>query len=198
MSCVAVNRSGDRVSQAPEWIGVGASIGIIRSLFLVACLGCVGIIAWNGRWEARLTCAEHTWIVDLDPAPVWAPPEVPSYARFKHDFKDSEDFPAEESPGLSIRGVLKLDWVAVDLLLYLWPVTLIGAALYLALRGGDRDLVLHCAMSVSVGMTLAALACIGLWLLYGGWGPPAPELFGGLGLVGGLIAGLASFYPRRA
>jgi hypothetical protein len=68
--------------------------------------------------------------------------------------------------------VLKLDWMAVDLLLYLWLVTVVGGLLYLAVRGTRRDLVLHLGVSAEIGLTAGAAACIGLWLMFGGWGPP--------------------------
>jgi hypothetical protein len=65
--------------------------------------------------------------------------------------------------------------------------------LYLAMRGERRDLTLHLALSAGIGLTAGAVACIGLWFLFGGWGPPAPEFFGGPGLVVGVVGGLASF-----
>jgi hypothetical protein len=96
-------------------------------------------------------------------------------------------------PDLTIKPILKVDWMAADLLLYLWPVTVVGGVLYLAIRGRRRDVILHLGMCAGLGLTVGAVACIGLWLLFGGWGPPAPELFGGLGLVAGIVGGLGSF-----
>jgi CHASE2 domain-containing sensor protein len=87
--------------------------------------------------------------------------------------------------------------MAVDLLFYLWLVSVIGGLLYLAVRGERRDLVLHLALSAGMGLTASAAACIALWLLFGGWGPPAPEFFGGLGLVVGIIVGRRSFKRVR-
>jgi hypothetical protein len=171
---------------------------VLRWSFLSACLGCVVIVVWNGRWEGRLTGGSHTWIVDLRRAPVWAPPPDPPYARFREDFKGSEDFPADGTPGLTIRSVLKLDWMTNDLLLHLWSVTAASVLLYLALRGERRDLILHLGLWAGIGLTAAATACIGLWLMFGGWGPPAPEFFGALGLVVGVIVGLGVFKRGRA
>jgi hypothetical protein len=170
----------------------------LRWIFLVACLGSAALVAWSGRWEGRLTLGNHTWIVDLGRAPVWAPPPDPPYARFQEDFKESERFPTEGTPGITIQRVLKLDWMAVDLLLYLWAVTVASGLLYLATRGERRDLILHLGLSAGIGLTAGAAACIGLWLMFGGWGPPFPEFFGGLGLVGGVVAGLGSFRRGRA
>ena len=176
----------------------GADMQGLRWVFLLACLGCVAVVAWNGRWEGRLTRGNHTWIVDLDRTPVWTPPPDPSYARFQKDFKESQSFPAEETPDLAIRRALKLDWMAVDLLVYLWPVSVVAGLLYLATRGTRRDLILHLGLSAGIGLSAGAAACMGLWLLFGGWGPPVPEFFGGLGLVVSLVAGLASFKRDRA
>ncbi|HTU20910.1 MAG TPA: hypothetical protein VMG10_22855 [Gemmataceae bacterium] len=80
-----------------------------------------------------------------------------------------------------------------DLLLYLWSVTAASGLLYLALRRERRDLILHLGLWAGIGLTAAATACIALWLMIGGWGPPAPEFFGGLGLVVGVIVGLGVF-----
>jgi hypothetical protein len=166
-------------------------------MFVAVCVSCIAIVAWNGRWEGLLTRTDRTWIVDLGRFPVWAPPPIPPFSRFSKEFKDSEGFPNEDSPGLSISRELKSDWMAVDLLLFLWPATLVGGLAYLAFRGDRRDVVLHCGLSVGIGLTIAASLCAALWLLCGGWGAPAPEFFGGLGLVGGLLVGLGSFTARR-
>jgi len=173
-------------------------MGVLRWLFLAACFGCVVVVARDGRWEGYLSQVHHIWIVDLEQAPVWDPPDMPSYARFREEFRGVEGFPSEGSPGKSIRRVLRWDWMAVDLLLSLWPVTVVGGLLYLVGRRGRRDLILHCGLSVGIGLSVAALMCMGFWLLLGGWGPPAPEFFGGLGLVLGLLGGLASFKRVRA
>jgi hypothetical protein len=165
----------------------------LRWTFLLVCFGCVALVAWNGRWEGRLTRTNFTWIVDLGRAPIWLPPPEPTYGTFQKDFKESEGFPSEGTPGLTIKRVLKVDWMAVDLLLYLWPVSVIAGGLYLATRGTKRDLVLHIGLSAGIGLTGGALTCVGLWLLFGGWGPPAPEFFGGLGLAAGMLAGLVSY-----
>jgi hypothetical protein len=168
----------------------------LRRLLLVALLGCFAAVTLNGRWEGHLIHANHIWIVDLPRSPLWAPPQAPTYGQFEDTFKDSKSFPEENDPGQSIQRVLKLDWMAFDFLLYLWAVTVIGGLVYLACRRARRDLILHLGMSAGVGLTIAAAASFALWLLVGGWGPPGPEFFGGLGLVAGILVGLVLF--RRA
>ena len=170
----------------------------LRWAFLLGCLGCVAYVAMNGRWEGRLTGARCTWIVGLGPAPIWAPPPEPVHATFQKDFGESENFPPQGAPGLTIKRVLKVDKMAGDLLLYLWLVTVICGLLYLASRGKTRDLVLHLGLSAGIGLTAGATACVGLGLVLGGWGLPAPGFFGGLGLVGGIAGGLLSFKRESA
>jgi hypothetical protein len=173
-------------------------MSVVRWLFLLACLSCFAIVACNGRWEARLTDAKYTTIVDLGRSPLWAPPPVPTHARFRDEVEDSEAirkgrFPSESSSRGTIVLVLRLDWMAVDLLLYLWPVTVVAGLLYLAGRGKRRDLILHLGLSAGIGLTVAAVTCVGVWMLYGGWGPPDPESYGGYGLLLGILVGLISF-----
>jgi hypothetical protein len=62
----------------------------------------------------------------------------------------------------------------------------------------QRDLILHLALAAGIGLTAGAVACIGLWLMFGGWGPLQPEVFGGLGLVLGILGGLVSFKRNTA
>lgn len=167
---------------------------VLRWVLLLACLGCCAFVITNGRWEGHLIQANYgTWIVALDRAPIWAPPPEAVYATFQKDFKDSEKFPAEDASGFIIKRVLKDDWMILDFLLYLWPVTVISGLLYYATRGRKRDFVLHLGLFAGIGLTAGAVLCVGLWLLFGGWGPPAPQFFGILGLSGGIVGGLVSF-----
>jgi hypothetical protein len=171
-------------------------MNVFRWVFLVACLACIVNVSWNGRWEGRLKLAGHTWIVDLGRSPVWDPPTEPPYAKFQEVFTLSKGFPVDGTQGTTINRALMLDWMAFDLLLYLWLITLAGGLGYLFVRKKRRSLILHLGLSVGIGLTASAVVCIGLWLLLGGWGPPVPEFFGGLGLVLGFVVGLASFNRR--
>jgi hypothetical protein len=170
----------------------------LRWLFLLVCLGCVALVGINGRWEGWLTGPNCAWTVDLDRAPIWAPPPEPVYATFQKDFNESETFPPQGAPGLTIKRVLRVDRMAFDLLLSLWLATVICGVLYLATRGRRRDLVLHVGLFVGIGLTAGAITCVGLWLVFGGWGPPSPGFFGSLGLFGGIVGGLVSFRRESA
>jgi len=136
--------------------------------------------------------AERTWFIDLDRRPVWSPPDVPAYGQFQDVFKD---LPAEATPGLSITRALMWDWMLVDLLLYLWGVAAAFGILYLLARGRRRDPVLHGALCLGAAMMAAAAACFGLWLLVGGWGAPAPELFGLVGVAAGTLLAILTYKP---
>lgn len=167
---------------------------ILRWVFLSVCLGYVALVACNGRWQGNLIQTNYgTWIVDLERAPIWSPPPEPVYTTFQKDFKNSENFPTEDDSSFTIKRVIRVDWMIVDLLLYLWPITVINGLLYYFTRGRKRDFVLHLGLFVGIGLTAGAVLCVGLWMLFGGWGPPSPEFFGILGLAGGILGGLVSF-----
>jgi hypothetical protein len=89
--------------------------------------------------------------------------------------------------------VQKIDWMTAELLLLLWPVTTFFGLLYLGIRDEWRDLILHLGLHVAIGLSAAAAACFGMWLIFGGWGLPSPELFGFTGLLGGILIGWARF-----
>jgi hypothetical protein len=161
----------------------------LRWSFVVASLACFLDAAWSGNWEGHLTSGDATWILDMERAAIWPPSEPPSHEEFREAFGESEGFPANDAPGLTIRPVLNLEFTATDLLLRLWPVAVVAGLLYAILRRGRRDLILHCALYTGAGMTMGASVCLGLWLAHGGWGPPWPAFFGGTGWAGGLIVG---------
>jgi hypothetical protein len=164
----------------------------LRTLFLAALMVCASLVSVRGRWEGGLHLGGRTWYIDLDRRSIWNPPAVPTYGQFRSVF---DDLPAETTPGLTITRALKWDWMLVDLLLWLWGVTAIFGILYPLARGRRRDPVLHGALCVGAGMTAAAAACFGLWLLIGGWGAPAPELFGLVGVVAGTLLAILTYKP---
>ena len=163
----------------------------LRLIFVLACLGCVAYEAENVPWEGHLMApGRHPAIVELGRSPIWAPPPEPTYATFE-DFRGFPDFPDQGTPGLEIRRVLAVDWIEMDLMLYLWAVTVTCGLVYLAVRGRRRDIVLHLVLWAGIGLTAGIALSMMRWLAVRG---PAYELwFGGLGLVGGIVGGLLSF-----
>jgi hypothetical protein len=164
----------------------------LRLLLLVGCLGAIALSTATTPWEARLVRDNHSWIMNLGRHPVWQPPAAPGYAAFRQHFERAEEFPLPDG-GWTIRVGYDPAEVGLAAMAYCWPVALICGLLYLAIRGSRRDLVLHCALRVAAGLSAAVVACIALWCMIGGWGPPAVGWFGILGVVGGILNGLASY-----
>jgi hypothetical protein len=156
----------------------------LRVLFLIAITGCLVSAAALAQWESRLLVGNCAFIIDLREAPLWSPPDAPTYAEFREKFTDL--------PPSGPRGPVFLKWdrVLLDLLMHVWGVMALFSAAYIAWRGQRRDVVFHCVLGTAIGMTCAAVICLGFWLLFGGWGPPAPEWFGLAGLVAGLFLAL--------
>jgi hypothetical protein len=169
-------------------------MGWLRLLLLVGCGGAVGMAAATAPWKARLFQGNHSWVVDLGRHPVWHAPPSPDYESFRQWFEHSREFPRpNDGWGISIGyDPVEVGFAAVA---YSWLVALVCGLLYLAVRGPRRDAVLHCSLHVAAGLAAALAACIGLWCVIGGWGPPAAPCFGVLGVVGGIFSGLASFRP---
>jgi hypothetical protein len=171
---------------------------VVKSLFMSACFVCIAIVAWNGRWEGQLLESNSTWAVDLGRSPIWSPPPTPSFERFQKAFGSHRDFAGAFNPNYKIHRNLKLDWMVVDLLVYLWPATMFSGLCHLIGGKKHRDFVLYLGFTACIGLTTAFVSCFGLWLMVGGWGAPSPALFGSLGLILGLIAGQSTFDRGRS
>jgi hypothetical protein len=181
---------GTRVDAGIFHAFISGLLALLRSFFLITVALVAASVLMRARWESRLHVDYCTWILTLPQAPLGAAPDVPTYQQFRKTF---DDIPGESTPGLTIRRLLKWDWMLFDFLLYLWGVTLAFGIVYRMVRGKRRDPLLHGALCVGVAVTVAAGICVGLWLLLGGWGPPAPEFFGVLGVVVGLWGAIRTY-----
>jgi hypothetical protein len=94
--------------------------------------------------------------------------------------------------------VLAIERTSLLLLFYLWPTTWLAGLLYLAIRGPRRDRILHISLFAAIGLTCGAFICCGMWLLLGGWGPPAPVIFGFMGILSGVLAGMLTYRPQTS
>ena len=95
-------------------------------------------------------------VVDLGRCPVWHSPPVPSYAEFAELSQGFEGFPWQGAPAYRFGG-MEFDGMLLDLLLYLGS-NLVWGLYYLAIRGDQRDLTLHCALFA--GIALITCRCL--------------------------------------
>jgi len=163
----------------------------LRLLLIATSLASIAVVALRGQWQGRLAKGNESWIVDLGRSPIWEPPPEPIYAEFAKEFKGSDNFPLPNDNGISIRRRLKYDWMAGDLLIYLWVTTVVCGVLYLATRKNRRDIVLHCVVCVASCLTAAVV------LFIASWGNGA-EILGSTALAIGIVVGLATYKRERS
>lgn len=136
------------------------------------------------RWEAHLAGGNRTCIIRLPVRPAWSPPVVPAYDTFQQTFRD---LPPKPPAGTIIERVVRYDIALFDLLCFGAASASICGLIYVFRPKGSRDVVLHYASHIAVGMMVAAAICFLLWLVFGGWGPPFPLFFGVMGIALGLM-----------
>jgi len=170
----------------------------LRLIFLLGLAACAFLTFATGYWEADLTIPqrEGTCIIDLPRSPAWNPPPLPTYGDFSRVF--APELPKEQPRGIIITRVFKLEWTLIDGSLYLWGLTIVTAIPYYAVRRGRRDRLLTIVEKIALGMSAAAITCIILWLIGGGWGPPLPLPLAFLGVVGGIVWGLLVPFPPKS
>ncbi len=145
-------------------------------------------------WEARYTAGNGTCIMKLPETAIWDPPLLPAYSEFAATF---DHLPQTQPPNSRIYRLLKWDWMLLELLFYCLGSFVLVTPLYWLTRRASPDPVLHVTTWIGIGMTGSAVDCLVLWLVFGGWGPPAPLFFGIVGLFVGAIAGFATL-PKTA
>ncbi|WP_372725249.1 hypothetical protein [Novipirellula sp.] len=161
---------------------------VVRGIFIIASIGLLAVMSIRGQWEAQLrTFDAGTFISQLPNAPIWQSPPVPEYGHFTDMF---DSLPSVQPDSSAIVVLFRWDWVAIELLLGQWLVTSSVGVLYVMTRGTNVDIFLHFVLYVAIGLTVGACACVGLWLVLGGWGPPAPLFFAICGLILGIVMGL--------
>ena len=57
----------------------------LRILFLIAIIGCLVMAAARAQWESRLLVGNCAFIIQLERAPLWSPPEAPAYSEFREN-----------------------------------------------------------------------------------------------------------------
>ena len=142
----------------------------LRLLLFLGCVGATTVAAATARWDARLICGNHSWIMQLDRQPIWRTPVPPDYEAFRQHFAESNDFPVSKGSCI-IRADYDRFEVGSTAIAYCWPICFVCGVSYLAIRGPRRDLLLHCALWVSASTSLAVVSSVILWCVFGGWGP---------------------------
>ena len=160
-------------------------VTVLRISFILTTTVLLLVTLFRGQWEGHLK-HQGTFTVDLPRAPVWSAPGLPTYATFQSTFTD---LPTQQPANSRIIRHLKWDWMFTDFALWFWGITAVVGILYVGIRGSNFDPFLHSVWHVGIGMTFAAFACLALWIVFGGWGPPSPVLFAVIGVVGGLLVG---------
>ena len=158
----------------------------LRLLFVLLLAASLLLVSARGSWQAHLVRADCTYIINLPTRPVWSPPTMPSYDTFRQTFTD---LPTDLASTPAIVRVFRFDSAMLELVLFATASAGLCGLIYLLTRRGGRDALLHYALFIAVGFLAAAAACFGLWLLFGGWGPPFPLLFAFLGIGFGIYLG---------
>lgn len=175
---------------ASQRINTGIALAFIAAVIL---LGARTLN--NGEWRGMLIHENHTWIIDLPTQPVWNPPELPKYS----DFWQFDDVPAQQLAGSRIAIEMGWEYLAGRFLIELWYLLVFFSVVTLFAPQTHRNLGISLIRALTVSLSVAAVACIGLWLLLGGWGPPFPLSFGLLGILTGLVLGaLNGWQPTRS
>lgn len=149
------------------------------------------LVLWkcsNGIWDGRLFDGGRTWTIELvDRAPIWKPPEPPKPAEFGEAFRVRPESMTED---MVIRTHLKWDFMLLDFFLWFLGVSLFFGVVSLSAPTGRHSISVHLIRWIAVALSGAAAACVVLWLVVGGWGPPEPLFFASGGVVAGIVLGI--------
>jgi hypothetical protein len=156
-------------------------------------------VAWQASWMTTLSAPGRALgILHSGTSPLWSPPSAITLAEELRTLRASDEWHRVDPAHVTSRVEPMWDRMCADLLLLLVPATLLPGWLYTRVRGRDRDLVLHLGLRGGCGLALGLSMSFALWLVGGGWGPPMLAELGCLGLVLGLVTGVASFAKNTA
>lgn len=157
-----------------------------RTLLLLAVIAGLILAAAEVPWQATRHGPARTQTLSLPDGPLWSPPATP-----RHDAFD-EVFGGETAHGAS-RITLGIEWrnLVFRFLIFLWLPLGFAWVVHLGTSHGP-DACMRAAGFAFVGMNIAGLLTIGIWVVLGGWGPPMPDVFGTAGLVLGAAVGVAT------
>ena len=137
--------------------------------------------AFRSDWKGVLKSKNHYYLMDLEPSPIWDPPASPSYVAFKSKY---QELPNDTDSIIYVDQ----DWGSTFLngAFGLWAVSAILGIVHVLVRRKHRESALVLASWLFVSTSVAALMCLQLYLLLGGWGAPFPAAFALAGIVGGI------------
>lgn len=165
------------------------AIALMRWCFLAAMVVLAVTVVTRGQWEGRLITEEqYTYIVTLPESPIWHPPAMPPFQLFADSF---DDIPGAYQGSFKILLVFRWDLAAINFLIGLWPISAFFGIVYLGIRmdSGAFDYLLHYGSYLAGGLTCGASACVGSYLVWGGWGLPSPIPFAVCGITLGVVLG---------
>jgi hypothetical protein len=160
----------------------------LRLLLFALLIASVLLAASRAFWEAHLVCPipvsagidRQTFIIDLQAQPIWSPPTVPTYDIFRQSFSE---LPVKEpSDAVSLR-IFRYDETVFLFILFAAVSSAVCGLLYLFIRKGMRDIVLHYALFVAVGYVLLMVPCYPIWC----WG--GEMIFSLFGIGFGILLG---------
>ena len=167
-----------------------AAVSFVRYAFIIALGLLLFVVSVRGQWEAYLITTNGTYITELPNAPIWQAPNLPEYGNFKTSFKQ---LPMQSPTGATISVAPCWSRMLFEFLAGLWSITALCRTLYLAAGSGCMDRTMHHVLYTGIGLTGGFLISAAIWLMIGGWGPPALVFFGVAGLVLGNIAAHRKF-----
>jgi hypothetical protein len=158
-------------------IALGASVG-----------GLIALLLALAPWKIHLTFHEpnskSSFILSDERAPVWNPPALPPRQRFE------EEFPDIPATGGVVEVELLWEEMILDMLLGIWPISIVFAILYRSMNVDRADRVFEVCTALAWTFPAFGAVCAILWCLVGGWGPPALPCFIVLAVASGVFVGL--------
>lgn len=142
------------------------------------------VAAWSCwvPFEAHFSPAHPHLRTHLPDAPWWSPPPAPDYSRFPNVEPGSAGYRAREECAPYVAVDL---WPALwRLATWLWSAIGFAVLVHFVSAVGARDRAMQGVAFPFGGSCLGLLLSLGLWIAWGGWGPP---MLLELGLAGAFL-----------
>lgn len=171
------------------------AVQVLRFLFVIGLTCALTLAAYRGQWVGRLRTVDGDFILRLPMSPVWSPPETPKYKTFATSI---DQLPQRQVAGSIISQSFLWDRWLAELFLSVWLLMLVIGLLYRATCGRHVDYFLHFVLWSALGVSGGFIVCIGIWSVFGGWGPaPFLLLFPLCGPILGVGSGGLRLFVRH-